>query len=141
MLFRSSEGTVRRGMAVAAHQGHSGLGHALLRPDDVDDALADVVDREIGHAELGDVALQHLNLLARFRVGDAVLALAAAEQPGSMHVPRGKIGQCAGTRVLVLNVDRSYCVSCCKPADSALIEWGLIWTRRCFRFGWTGSGL
>ena len=36
---------------------------------------------------------------------DAVLALAAAEQPSSMHVPRGKIGQCAGTHVLVLNVD------------------------------------
>ena len=36
---------------------------------------------------------------------DAVLALAAAEQPRLMHVPRGKIGQCAGARVLVLNID------------------------------------
>ena len=36
---------------------------------------------------------------------DAGLALAAAEQSGSMHIPRGKVGQRAGTRVLVLNVD------------------------------------
>ena len=38
---------------------------------------------------------------------DAVLALAAAEQPGSMHVPRGEVGQRAGTRVFVLNIDRA----------------------------------
>jgi hypothetical protein len=59
----------------AADDGHAGLGHALLGPDDVDDALADVVDRDIGHAELGDVALERLDLLARFRIGDAVLAV------------------------------------------------------------------
>src|SRR6185437_4838911 len=53
----------------------AGLGHALLGADDVDDALADVVDREIGHAELFDVALQRLDLLARFRVGDAAAAI------------------------------------------------------------------
>ena len=38
---------------------------------------------------------------------DTVLALAAAEQSGSMHVPRGKVSQRTGTRILVLNVDRA----------------------------------
>src|SRR5271166_6305504 len=46
-----------------------------------------------------------------------------------------------GAEFFAKDSGRSYCVSCCKPAASALIERGLIWTRRCFRFGWTGSGL
>ncbi len=50
-----AEGAVRRRVAVAADDGHAGLGQALLRPDDVDDALAHVVDAEVGHAELFDV--------------------------------------------------------------------------------------
>ena len=37
------EGAVGRGVAVAADDGHAGLGEALLGADDVDDALADVV--------------------------------------------------------------------------------------------------
>src|SRR5208337_4019653 len=38
---------------------------------------------------------------------DAGLALAAAEQLGAMHVPGGEVGQCAGTNVFVLDVDRA----------------------------------
>jgi hypothetical protein len=36
-----AEGAVGRGVAVAADDGHAGQGEALLRADDVDDALAD----------------------------------------------------------------------------------------------------
>ena len=39
--------------------------------------------------------------------GDAVLALAAAEQLGAMHVPGGEISQRAGTRIFVLDIDRA----------------------------------
>ena len=38
---------------------------------------------------------------------DTVLAFAAAEQSGSMHVPRGKVSQRTGTSILVLDVDRA----------------------------------
>ena len=38
---------------------------------------------------------------------DAVLAFAAAEQLGAMHVPGGKVGQRAGTHVFVLDIDRA----------------------------------
>ena len=56
---------MRRGVAVAADQGRAGQGEALLRPDDMDDALlgGEIVD--IGDAELGDVALQRRELGAR----------------------------------------------------------------------------
>ena len=37
-----AEGAVRRGMAVAADDGRARQGEALLRPDDMDDALAAV---------------------------------------------------------------------------------------------------
>ena len=36
---------------------------------------------------------------------DTVVALAASEQPGSMHVPRNKVSNGTGTKVFVLNVD------------------------------------
>ena len=67
-----AERAVRRGVAVAADDGHAGQGEALLGADHVDDALADVVHVEVGHAELGDVLLQRLDLDARFLVGDAL---------------------------------------------------------------------
>ena len=34
-----AEGAMRRGVAVAADDGHAGLGQALLGADDMDDAL------------------------------------------------------------------------------------------------------
>ena len=38
---------------------------------------------------------------------DAVLALAATEKLGSLHVPRSEVGQRAGSGVFVFNVDRA----------------------------------
>ena len=38
---------------------------------------------------------------------DAVLAFAAAEQLGAMHVPGGEVGQRAGTRIFMLDIDRA----------------------------------
>ncbi len=74
-----SQRAVRRGVAVAAHDGHAGLAQPLLRPDDVDDALIDAVDREIGHAELDDIALQRVDLQLRFRLVDAGGAVAGRD--------------------------------------------------------------
>jgi hypothetical protein len=55
---------------------------------------------------------------------DAVLALTAAEQPGAMHVPRGEVGQRAGPRVFVLNIDRP---PWCRGNDRCLRR--LAWIR------------
>ncbi len=61
-----AEGAVRRGVAVAADDGHAGQGEALLRADDVDDALARVVHRRSsGMPKSRDVRLQRLDLQAR----------------------------------------------------------------------------
>ena len=49
------EGAVGRGVAVAADDGHAGLGPALLRADDVHDALPDVVDAVVFDAEVRGV--------------------------------------------------------------------------------------
>jgi hypothetical protein len=66
-----AHGAVRGGVAVAADDGHAGQRAAQLRPDDVDDALPVVEQRDVGHAELGDVALQGLDLEAALGVADA----------------------------------------------------------------------
>src|SRR3546814_2749217 len=60
-----AERTVRRGVAVAADDRHAGLGQPLLRPDDVDDALTDVVYREVRDAELLHVLFERLDLNPR----------------------------------------------------------------------------
>src|SRR5438270_3329865 len=62
---------VRRGVAVAANDRHAWLREALLRPDDVDDALVDAVDREVRNPEFLDVALEHVDLQLRFGIADA----------------------------------------------------------------------
>ena len=49
---------------VAAHDGHARQGAALLRADDVHDALVGIAHREVGDAELGGVRAQRLDLLA-----------------------------------------------------------------------------
>ena len=51
---------MRRGVAVAAHQGQAGLADALLRADDMDDALTLVAEIEQGDAAL--VALVVISL-------------------------------------------------------------------------------
>ena len=50
------EGAVRRGVAVAARDGHAGLGQPELRADDVHDALPPAVEVEERHAEVLRVA-------------------------------------------------------------------------------------
>ena len=77
------EGTVRRGVAVAADQRRAGQGEALLGADDVDDTLADVVHVEQLDAELGAVLGQCLNLDAAVLVVDALGAV------GGRHVVVG----------------------------------------------------
>ena len=68
-----AEGAVRRGVAVAADDGHAGQREALLRADDVDDALADVVLGIVFDAEILGVPGQRLDLDAAFLVLDADL--------------------------------------------------------------------
>jgi hypothetical protein len=65
-----AEGAVRRGVGVAADDGHPGLGHAELRPDHVHDALAPGAERVDRHAELRAVLLERLDLHARELVAD-----------------------------------------------------------------------
>ena len=69
------EGAVRRRVAVAADDGHTGLREALLRPDDVDDALTDVVHTEVGHTEISDVLVEDGDLLDRERVRPGLVAV------------------------------------------------------------------
>ena len=68
-----TEGAVGRGVAVTAHDGHPGLGPALLGSDDVDDALVRVTHGEAGDAELGGVVVEYLQLLGRDRVLDRLV--------------------------------------------------------------------
>src|SRR5579872_2444954 len=86
-----AERAVRRGVAVAANDGHARLGHALFGADDVDDALADVVDAVILDAEFLDVAFERFDLLARFRFLDA------ARTVGRRHVVVGDRDRRVGT--------------------------------------------
>ena len=67
-----AEGAMGRGVAVTAHDRHAGQGKALLRADDVDDALAAVGGVVIFDAEIGGVPGQRLDLDAAFLVLDAV---------------------------------------------------------------------
>ena len=66
-----AERAVGRGMAVAADDGGARQSETLLRPNDVHDALADIVDLEIGHAECGAILDQGFDLNARGLVRDA----------------------------------------------------------------------
>ncbi len=78
-----AERAMRRGMGIATHDGHARLGEALLRPNDVHDALADIVHFIIGHAEIAAVLLERFDLDARFLIDDALAAI------GSRHVVVG----------------------------------------------------
>ena len=67
-----SERAVGARMGIARHDRHAGQGRALLRPDDMDDALAVVLQTELGDPELVAVLRQLVDLHARKRVGNAV---------------------------------------------------------------------
>jgi hypothetical protein len=69
------KGAMGRGVGVAADDGHARLGEALLRPHDVDDALAGITHAELGDTELDAVAAQGLHLEARDGIDDALVAI------------------------------------------------------------------
>ncbi len=60
-------------MAVAADDGHTGLGQAQLRSDDVHDALVGIAHLVQSDAEFLAVAAQGLHLQARHRIGDRLI--------------------------------------------------------------------
>ena len=70
-----AEGAMGRGVAVAADDRRAGQGEALLRPDDVHDALAQVEFVVIFDAEFARVLGQFLDLLAALRILDAAAAV------------------------------------------------------------------
>ena len=65
-----------------------------------------VGDKE--HAARGPIRLLAHDLRDKaFERGDASLALATPEQPGTMHIPGGEISQRAGSRIFVLDTERT----------------------------------
>ncbi len=75
-----AEGAVRRRVAVAAHDGGAGQREALLRPDDVNDALALVELVEILDPEILGVLRHDRDLLGAFRIGIGLVTV------GGRHV-------------------------------------------------------
>ena len=67
-----AEGAMGRGVGIAADDGLARQGPALLRPDDVDDALADIAHRQIFDAEIACIGLQSRDLGRGFGIGDAL---------------------------------------------------------------------
>ena len=66
-----AEGAVGRSVAIAADDRRPRQGEALLRPDDVDDALPGIELVVILDPELARVPRQFLDLLAALGIGDA----------------------------------------------------------------------
>src|SRR5690606_38582353 len=71
---QSAHGTVRAGVGVTTNHGHARQGRALLRADNVHNALTHVVHAEFGNAEFFAVGVQGIDLQARDRVFNTVLA-------------------------------------------------------------------
>ena len=65
-----AERAMRGSVAVAADDGEAGQGKALFRPDDMHDALPQIVHGQIFNAEFGAIGLQRLNLQTAFGVVD-----------------------------------------------------------------------
>ena len=71
-MRQRAESAVRGGVAVAANHRHAGQRGAVLRADDVDDALVGMLEREIDQrAEILDVGVERFHLQARDRILDA----------------------------------------------------------------------
>ena len=75
-----AERAMRRGVAVAAHDRGARQREALLRSDDVDDALALVELVVIFEPEIARILRQHRDLLGAFRIGIGQFAI------GGRHV-------------------------------------------------------
>ena len=69
-----AKGTVRGGVRVAAHHGHTGQRRALLRADDMHNALARVIHAKLGNAVVATILIEGFDLQARHRIGDALCA-------------------------------------------------------------------
>ena len=94
-----------RGVAVAADDRRAGQGQAQFRPDDVDDALPHIQDRDVGHAELDDVLLQRLHLDAAVLFLDVGRDAGAdgrdvvvGDSDGQVRAAQLAAGQCAVPR-------------------------------------------
>jgi hypothetical protein len=85
---QAGEGAVGAGMRIAAYHRHARQGGTLLGTDHVDDALAAIVDVEIGDPVVVRVVVQRLHLQTRDGVRDALRAV------GRRHVVvhDGKVG-------------------------------------------------
>ena len=75
-----AEGAVGRGMGVTTHHGGAGQGKALLRADDMNDALARIVHAVDRYVVVRAVFHQGFDLNPAFRVGNAARAV------GGRHV-------------------------------------------------------
>jgi hypothetical protein len=98
----SAERAVRRGVRVAAHDRHAGLGVAELGTDDVHDALAGRTPRIQGHAELVGVGLQRLHLTGADLVGDRPVGRGHVV----IHRGHGEIGATNGAPVQAEALER-----------------------------------
>ena len=94
----AAQGAMRRGVAVAAHQRDAGLRRALFRPDDMDDALALIEERDQRHIEIGAVLNERLELHARLLVAEA-LALADGRDDMVGHGEHG-VGAVHGAAIV-----------------------------------------
>ena len=73
-MSQARKGAVRGRVGVTADDGHARQDCAVFRPDDVHDALARVLEREIGQrSDFTDVAVQGFHLLTGNRVENAPL--------------------------------------------------------------------
>ena len=89
---------VRAGVRVATDHRHARQRGALLGPDDVHNALAAVVDVEVGQTILAGVVTQRLDLQTGHRIGNAVLAAGG----GHIVVHHGQVGVQAPRRAVGL---------------------------------------
>ena len=78
-MRQRAEGAMGRGMAVAANDGRAGQGEALLGPDDMHDALAEIMFVVIFDAEFARVFGKLLDLGAAFRVHDRQRAVSGRD--------------------------------------------------------------
>ena len=87
-----AHGTVRRGVRVAAHDGHAGQREGLLGTHHVDDAVVAGAHGEVADAELLTVLPERLHLLAAYGVVDALLLVAGGVVVGHGHDALGAEG-------------------------------------------------
>ena len=74
-MREGTESSVRGGVAVTADHGHARQGPALFRPDDMHDALTDIVHRVVVDAEILGVPVERLDLDTALLVLDPLFAV------------------------------------------------------------------